>query len=78
MNYISAYYNPRHNCIDITHYDGYILRIDCAMAEENLKTTPNSQGLLNALAIDDPLEYARLVLNNEMADWVWAVDNLNM
>ena len=78
MNYISAYYNPRHNCIDITHYDGYILQIDCAKAEENLKTTPNSQGLLNALAIDDPLEYARLVLNNEMADWVWAVDNLNI
>ena len=78
MNYISAYYNPRHNCIDITHFDGYILRIDCAKAEENLKTTPNSQGLLNALAIDDPLEYARLVLNNEMADWVWAMDNLNM
>ena len=42
MNYISAYYNPRHNCIDITHFDGYILRIDCAKAEENLKTTPNS------------------------------------
>lgn len=78
MNYISAYYNPRHNCIDITHYDGYILRIDCAKAEENLKTIPNSQGLLNALAIDDPLEYARLVLDNEMADWVWAVDNLNI
>lgn len=78
MNYISAYYNPRHNCIDIAHYDGYILRIDCARAEENLKTTPNSQGLLNDLAIDDPIEYARLALNNEMADWVWAMDNLNM
>lgn len=51
MNYINAYYNPRHNYIDIIHYDGYILRIDCTKAEENLKTTPNSQGLLNALAV---------------------------
>ena len=78
MNYINAYYNSWHNGIDITHYDGYILQIDCGKAEENLKTTPNSQGLLNALAIDAPLEYARLVLNNEMANCVWAVDNLNM
>ena len=78
MNYVNAYYNPKHNYIDITHYDGYIIRIYCGKAEENLKTTPNSHGLLNALAIDDPLEYARLVLNNEMADWVWAADNLNM
>ena len=43
-----------------------------------LETTPNSQGLLNALAIDDPIEYARLALNNEMTDWVWAMDNVNM
>ena len=78
INYINAYYNPRHNCIDITHYDGYILRINCNKAEDNLKTTPNSQGLLNALAIDDSLKYARLVLNNEMADWIWAMENLNM
>lgn len=78
MNYISADYNPRYNCIDITHYNGYILRIDCAKAEKNFKTTPNSQGLRNALAIDNPLEYAQLVLNNEMVDWMWAVDNLNI
>ena len=54
----------------------YILRIDCDKAEDGLNTTPNSQSALNALALDDPLEYARLVLNNEMADWVWAQDNL--
>ena len=78
MNYVNAYYNPRHNCIDITHYDGYILRIDCAKAEENLKTTPNSQGLLNALAIDDPLEYARLALSGEMKVWTDAQDTFEV
>lgn len=78
MNCISAYYNPRHNCINITHYASYILRIDCTKAEGNIKTTPNSRGLLNTLAVDNPLEYARLVLNNEISDWVWVVDNLNM
>lgn len=36
--------------------------IGCAKAEEGLKTTPNSECALNALAIDNPLEYARLYL----------------
>jgi len=59
MNIIYADYNIHHNSIDICTYAGYILRIDCAKAEEGLKTTPNSMCALNALAIDNPL-YARL------------------
>ncbi|WP_423237310.1 hypothetical protein [Clostridium puniceum] len=38
------------NCIDITAYDNYILRIDCLKAEENLITTPGSQCALNCLS----------------------------
>ena len=63
-----------HNSIDINYYNGFILRIDCGKAEDGLITTPNSQRLLDALAIDKPLEYARLYLNHEMQDWVSAVD----
>ncbi len=33
---------------------------------KKLKTTPCSQNSLNALAIDEPLEYARLALDGEM------------
>lgn len=68
MRIIYATYNAQYNCIDVNFYEGYILRIDCNKAEDGLSTTPNSQCALNALALDDPLEYARLVLNNEMAD----------
>ena len=49
-----------------TTFENYILRIDCNKAEDGLKTTPCSQNSLNALAIDEPLEYARLALNGEM------------
>ena len=48
-----------HNSIDITTFDGYLLRIDCNKAEDGLRTTPCSQCALDALAIDEPLEYAR-------------------
>ncbi|MDO5403034.1 MAG: DUF6061 family protein [Eubacteriales bacterium] len=39
-----------------------------------LRTTPCSQGALDALAIDEPLEYARLALNGELQMWVDAED----
>lgn len=75
MKLIHAEYNPMHNSIDINHYDGYILRIDCNQAESGIRTTPNSQRCLNALAIDNPLEYAKLALNGEMQAWVDAEDS---
>ena len=76
MKLIHAEYNPMHNSIDINHYDGYILGIDCNLEESGIRTTPNSQWCLNALAIDNPLEYARLTLDGEMQAWVDAEDSL--
>ena len=45
-----------------------MLRIDCWEAEKDLKTTPGSDCALNALAIDEPLEYARLYLDGILLD----------
>ena len=78
MKLICATYNQRYNSIDITTFDNMLLRIDCNKAEDGLKTTPNSQCALNALAIDNPIEYARLVLDGEMQAWVDAEDSLEV
>ena len=78
MNIIYADYNIYHNSIDICTYARYILRIDCAKAEEGLKTTPNSECAINALAIDNPLEYARLYLDGTMQMWIDAEDSLEL
>ena len=78
MKLIYATYNQYCNSIDITTFDNMILRIDCNKAEYGLKTTPNSQCALNALAIDNPMEYARLILDNEMQAWVDSEDRLNV
>ena len=78
MNIIFAEYNIHHNSIDIYLYAGYMLRIDCWEAEKDLKTTPGSQCALNALAIDNPLEYARLYLDGMMQVWVDAEDFLEL
>lgn len=78
MKFIYATYNQRCNSIDITTFDNMLLRIDCNKAEDGLKTTPNSQCALNALAIDNPMEYARLALMGEMQDWVNVEDSLEV
>lgn len=56
MNLIYARYNMHHNSIDITTFDGYILRIDCNKAEKGLKTTAWTDHVLNAMTIDNPLD----------------------
>ena len=77
MRLIYARYNPQFNSIDVTTFENVVLRIDCNKAEEGLRTTPGSQCSLNALAIDNPLEYARLYLDGEMQVWVDAEDRLD-
>ena len=78
MNTIYAEYNMYHNSIDIYTSAGYMLRIDCNKAEDGLKTTPCSQCQLNALAIDEPLEYVKLYLDGTMQMWVDAEDSLKI
>lgn len=56
MNLIYARYNMQHNSIDITIFDGYILRIDSNKAKEGLKITAWTGHVLNAMAIDNPLD----------------------
>ena len=69
---------PHRNSIDIYTSAGYMLRIDCWEAEKDLKTTPGSDCALNALAIDKPLEYAKLYLDETMQIWVDAEDSLEL
>lgn len=78
MKFIYAEYNMYHNSVDVTTFGGYLLRIDCNKAEDGLKTTPCSECALNALAIDEPLEYARLYLEGNMQMWVDAKDSLEV
>ena len=79
MRLIYATYNQYCNSIDVTTFDNMLLRIDCSKAEEEgIVTTGCSQCALNTLAIDEPLEYARLALDGEMQMWVDAEDSLEL
>ena len=69
-----AYYNQYKSGIDIAFDDNALLFISCAEAEKNLHITPNSQRLIDNLAIDEPLKYAALSLDCELQDWADATD----
>ena len=75
MRMLYARYNEQVNAIDIVNYEmNYILRLRCDEWEKGIDTTMCSQRYLDALAIDNPLEYARLALSGEMQTWVEAMD----
>ena len=66
------------NSIDVYTHAGYFLRIDFNKAEKGLKITPCSECALNALTIDELLEYARLYLDRNMQMWIDAEDSLEL
>ncbi len=69
-----AYYNQYKNGIDIAFADNTLLFLSCAVAEDGLHTTPNSQRLIDNLAIDDPLTYVALALDSALQGWADAMD----
>lgn len=71
MIMVRGFYNEQTNKVNVINYDtNYIISLDCRKWEQNLRTTPNSQGRMNALAIDDTVEYVRLMLSGEMQMWL--------
>ena len=51
----------------------------CRMqSEKDLKIMPGSDCVLDTLAIDEPLEYTRLYLNENLQMWVYAEDSLEI
>lgn len=69
-----AYYNQYKNGIDIAFDDNVLLFISCSESEKDLHTTPNSQRLIDNLAIDAPLKYDTLALDCELQAWIAAMD----
>ena len=78
MRTIYAEYNINHDSIDVYTSAGYMLRIDCWEAEKDLKPTYGSEWALTSVAVDEPLEYARLYLEVNLQMWLDAEDSLEL
>ena len=69
-----ACYNQFKNGINIAFADNSLLFLSCTEAETGLHTTPNSQRLIDNLAIEEPITYAALALDGELQEWADAMD----
>lgn len=79
MRMVRGFYNEQNNTVNVVHYDtNHIISLDCGKWEQGLRTTPNSQGKMDALAIEDPVEYVRMMLNGEMQVWLDALDDCSV
>ena len=79
MRIVRGFYNEQNNTVNVVHYDtNHIISLDCGKWEQGLRTTPNSKGKMDALAIEDPVEYVRLMLSGEMQAWLDALDDLSV
>ena len=66
MRIVRGFYNEQNNTVNVIHYDiNCIISLDCGKWKSGLRTTPNSQGRMDALAIDDPVEYVKLMLGGK-------------
>ena len=69
-----AYYDHYKNGIDIAFTDNTLLFLFCIEAEKNYNATPNSQRLIDNLAIDNPFMSAALALACVLHAWADAMD----
>lgn len=50
-------------------------QLDCWVIESSLRLTPGSQCSVNALAIDNPLQYVTMYLEGSFQSWIDCEDN---
>lgn len=68
-----AYYNQYKNGIEIAFADNALLFLSCSVAEDGLYTTPNSQRLIDNLAIENPHQYVALAMDGALQTWADAM-----
>ena len=66
----SCEFNMDTACIDVVYKNGNVLSLYVPLIEKSLRTTVYSRSKLDLLLDSDPLEYARMVLDGTMQDYV--------
>lgn len=73
---ISCAFNMDTACVDVIYENGSTLSIYTPMIEESLRTTIYSRSKLDWLLDNEPQEYARMVLDGTMQEYVDKIDGI--
>lgn len=63
-------FNMDTGCVELLLRDGTTVAIDCIVIEDEYGNTPAQRAELNWLLYNKPLEYAQLVLGEEMEHYL--------
>ena len=67
---LSCRFNMDTGCVELLLRDGTTVAIDCIVIEDEYGNTPAQRAELNWLLYNKPLEYAQLVLGEEMEHYL--------
>ena len=64
-------------CVELCLEDGTLLSIDCTAVENEVANSMYQRSELDWLIYNDPLAYAELILNGDMANYLKSVSYMN-
>lgn len=67
---LSCEFNIDTGNVELRYADGSIISIDCTEVEKEVAMSINARSELDWLIYNAPLEYAKLVLNGELEDYL--------
>ena len=70
---VSCEFNMDTACVELCLEDGTLLSIDCTAVENEVANSIYQRSELDWLIYNDPLAYAELILNGDIANYVKSV-----
>ena len=67
---LSCEFNIDTACVELKYDDGSMIAIDCTVVENELDASMLQRGELDWLIYNKPLEYAELVLNGGIEEYI--------
>ena len=74
---LSCEFNLDTACVELRLYDGPLLSIDCTAVENEVANSMYQRSELDWLIYNDPLAYAELILNGNIANYLKSVSYMN-
>ena len=66
----ACHFNMDTGCVELLLRDGRMISIDCTGVEDALDVTMSQRTELDYLIYNDPLGYADLILNGDLAEYL--------
>ena len=76
-NIVSCEFNMDTACVELCLEDGTLLSIDCTAVENEVANSMYQRSELDWLICNDPLAYAELILNGNIANYLKSVSYMN-